>query len=288
MAATQANMFHLLCPFGATQSVIQNRQPSTGSPKKINTKKSTLPLKWDSSTISSNTHADIFVLLLQFLNSSDDCVLRWLKSQKKPPAHDPLLLFHMDSQTLAVSCWKECLTVLWNNLSINQTLPLVRPCHCSFFEHCALSTHWLTKKPPQSSKWSRYHSPIYKTFTSRVRCSKLNKLQCKWLDAVEETILFQNRMISSLLGRCAFMLEYFAIETPIYEMTLQSDNSPAFLCELKSEMTLPSILLWNAMLMWQLINVFCSCEGLVTDFNIELQVFIDTQPSVEIKRIMSQ
>lgn len=35
--------------------------------------------------------------------------------------------------------------------------------------------------------------------------------------------------------------------------------------------------------LWQLINVFCSCEGSVTDFDIEPQVFIDVQPSAEIK-----
>lgn len=28
--------------------------------------------------------------------------------------------------------------------------------------------------------------------------------------------------------------------------------------------------------MWQLINVFCSCVGLVTTFNIELLILIDT------------
>lgn len=106
--------------------------------------------------------------LLQSGNNSDYCVFCLLENQNKLPAHGSLLLFHTNVQTLAVNSWKECLTVwvcitvFWNNFSINQTLSLVSlSFHFFFFfwvlflfcRHC-----WSLTKDSQSSRWGE--SPL--------------------------------------------------------------------------------------------------------------------------------
>lgn len=146
--------------------------------------------KWTSPVKSAQSlfpQADVAdCCLLHFANNSDYCVFYWVESGNELPAHGSSLLFHPDVQTSAVNAWKECLTVwvcltvLRNNFSINQILPLVSLSVFFFF--------WLLCLVLLPCVDTQRHSVMQVFLYEKLKCSKLGQKGQRWLDWIDPII----------------------------------------------------------------------------------------------------